>query len=253
MSDLITPTKKALVAQVEISAGITIEGLLLPDSSFGISVTQANELLSFAGSPNHAPKAVKRMLGKDFQPSLVYSELNSNKVYFLTLPQFEELLKALVKKGNPKALGLVLDLMGQSLFQNFCDAFEIRHEKEERKQWMKNRVAGKVDRRTLTDAIQDYLFNNKVSNQHTRLTYIRATDTIYVRAFGKTSQQLKKELKVDNAREGLDSKQLRTVSRLEDYAARVIDVKGMNPVQAVNEAADFFLGPLDYNLQDLTN
>jgi hypothetical protein len=59
-----TKTVKAKVTPVPFGV-ITVDGLMLPDGSFGISVSQAAELLHFA-TPNNATKAVKALLGKGF-------------------------------------------------------------------------------------------------------------------------------------------------------------------------------------------
>ena len=64
---------KAIVAQIEY-AGLSFEGLLLPDDSYAISVTQANKILQFSAHPNHASRSVKRILGDEFQPTRMASE-----------------------------------------------------------------------------------------------------------------------------------------------------------------------------------
>jgi hypothetical protein len=75
-----TSTKKATVSQVQFGS-ITVEGLQLPDGTFAIAVTQANQLLEFAAHPNNIVRSVKRILGEDFQPiQSTLSELNPNKV-----------------------------------------------------------------------------------------------------------------------------------------------------------------------------
>ena len=153
-------TKKAIVTSVQIGH-IEIEGLMLPDGSYRIAIPQLVKL-SLVPS-NRSLTQLKRLTGFDFQShQKIYSELNSNKVNSISLEDLEALIVSLAKRGNQSAINLTIDLIGLSLQQLFSDAFGVKFEKEERQAWLKARQEGKATRRTLTDAIHDYL-DKKVS------------------------------------------------------------------------------------------
>jgi len=93
-------TSNAVVAPVKIGL-IEIQGLMLPDGSFAISVPQVASLFSIA--QKNSSRDFKALLGGDFQFLKVQSESNSKPVNILTLPEFERLLKVLAMNGNEHA------------------------------------------------------------------------------------------------------------------------------------------------------
>jgi len=131
-------TVKALVSKVQFGT-VEVEGLLLPDGSFGVAVTEANNLLTFSAHQNHASRQVKALLGEGFQPTKVASELNPNAVVVLTLAEFELLVRKLDRAGNKKAQELVDACVGLSFVQRFSDAFGVKFEKAERDLWLEAR------------------------------------------------------------------------------------------------------------------
>lgn len=135
--------KKALVASVDFG-DTKIEGLQMPDGTYGVTARQANDILQFSTHPTHISRTVKRSLGKDYRLTRLSTELTNNPQLVLTLEQFEMLVKVLAKKGNQDAIQFALDTMGVSLRQRFADAFGEKFEKEEREKWIKQRSSHKV-------------------------------------------------------------------------------------------------------------
>jgi len=93
-------TSRAEKAQVKIGH-IEIEGLMLPDGSFSIGFPQIASLLSIP--PQHAARDFKALLGIEKPVPKVQTELHSNPVHILTIPEFEQLLKVLAVNGNEQA------------------------------------------------------------------------------------------------------------------------------------------------------
>jgi hypothetical protein len=135
---------KAVVATVKFGSR-EVEGLMLPDGSFGIAAVQANELLEFSAHHNYVSRSLKTLLGKDFPPITIATELNSNKAVVLTLVQLETLIRKLDRAGNKKAQELSDDLIGLGLTQLFSDAFGIKYETEERSNYFKYREVHRLD------------------------------------------------------------------------------------------------------------
>jgi hypothetical protein len=93
-------TEKARIAKVKFAADLEIECLMLPDGSFGIAATQVTETLGLQPANGHSSRDIKALLGKEFQPAKVATELNPNKSVVLTLEQFALVCVKLTAKGN---------------------------------------------------------------------------------------------------------------------------------------------------------
>ncbi|MDJ0534769.1 MAG: hypothetical protein QNJ70_20190 [Xenococcaceae cyanobacterium MO_207.B15] len=69
--------QKAVVATVRY-AGFEFPGLSYKRGIYGITASQAWEMLKFSEHPNYASRTLKRLLGKDFKTIRLASELNRN-------------------------------------------------------------------------------------------------------------------------------------------------------------------------------
>ncbi len=146
---------------------LSIEGLLLPESTkerpvFGVAVPQIAS--SFGITINHASRDFKRMMGDDFRPSKIATELGNQKINVILLSDFEKLTALLAFSGNNKAKEFVLSLFGLSLHQLFCDAFSLKFEREDRQIWLIERQDGKKARREYTDMIKNLIDSGQEIN-----------------------------------------------------------------------------------------
>jgi hypothetical protein len=218
---------------------LTIKGLMFEDGSFGVSLLQVNELISFSTSNNAAntlSRDLKRLLGKNFSPSKIKTDTSRQLINALTLPEFEKMLVVLDREHQNKKVQQFRDaLVGLSLTQVFSDAFNIKFEKEERQAYLQARPEGKVTRRTMTDAIKAWCDRNdrpdKVSGY---CTY--CSDTLNVHLFGKKSAVLKTERLVPSKgllRDYMTSDELRAVERIEDRVILLFDAMNIKPTDAI--------------------
>jgi hypothetical protein len=129
---------KAVVTKVNLITK-EIEGLMLADGSFAISLQQLRELAFPSTSTSNAKKHIQAICGKQFQLIRQKTELSNNPQWVITLEQLSYVLLKLVAKGHKEALILADELQQLSLHQLFCDAFNIKFEKEEREEWIKYR------------------------------------------------------------------------------------------------------------------
>ena len=234
--------QKAIVATIYIG-NKEVEVLQLPDGSFAIAIAQIWRLFEFSVQPTDASRTIKRLLGKGFQYSRVYSELNPKKVNTVDLKTFELIIALLDRKGNKKAQDFRDDLVGLSLYQLSCDAFNIKFEKEERQNWLKSRQQGKLTRRTLTDAIQDYINANadQLSDKYERFVYNNCSNAVNKIVFGRNAKKLRESWKCTELRDAMTFEELSHIDSVERLAVRLIDELGYEPLSAVNEAGNRLL------------
>jgi hypothetical protein len=225
--------QKAVVAQVCIGQ-IEIEGLMLPDGSYGVAVPQIAQLLQF--DSNQASRQFKSLLGKDFQFDKTKSELHPKAVNYVKLKQFTKIIHKMAVNGNKQAQDFAEIMFEFSLQQLFSDAFGVKFEQEDRQNWLKARQEGKVTRRELTDAIKDYLDNHEVSDNYRKFVYNNITDLINLAIFGRRACKLRQDWECGNPREKMTDKEIFLVKEVENLIMRLIDNRGFEPMDATREA-----------------
>ena len=95
---------KAVVSEVDLGFA-QIQGLMLPDGSFAVSVPQVAELLSF---PNkNASRDIKALLGDDFKFVKIPTPLNSKAVNTISVDEAKRVIYALAAKGNESACSIL--------------------------------------------------------------------------------------------------------------------------------------------------
>jgi len=141
---------KAIVSQIDLGFA-KFEGLMLPDGSYAIGVSQIAKLLKIYN--NQTSRNFKALLGMEDPFIKAYSELSPKPVNILTIPEFEQLLMALAVKGNKQAQS-ILGLPQKS---------KISSRRPERKVQLKLQalLGGKVEVRTLAGNI-DLLTSDQI-------------------------------------------------------------------------------------------
>ena len=231
--------KKAVVTTVKVGR-IEFEGLMLPNGSYAIAISQLDALGLIR--QNKASKVLKALLGNSFQLDKTISELNPRAVNIISLSDFKKLL---IKLENKPAQDLRDELIGLSFKQVLSEAFRQKFEKDENQQWLKERQDGKDVRRTFTDSIKDYIENNpQLSNNDKTWIYSNASDTLNKLMFGRTAKQLCQfyQCKKGQLRDQFERKDIIGIRRLEEYAMNLVDRQNFHPVQAVKEAFSFWDG-----------
>jgi len=131
--------EKARITNVAIG-NLLVEGVMLPDGSFGMAVPQIAQLFPyFQDDQNQAFKKLKRLMGKGFKTTKSKTEFNKNSTNVISLPEFERVVLELALKEDKIAIEFARMLVGLSLEQLWSDAFGIKFEKEERQKWLKFR------------------------------------------------------------------------------------------------------------------
>ena len=205
---------------------------MMPDGTFAIAIPQAADL--FRASRNTASRDFKRLMGEDFKTSSIKTEFNRNATLAISLSDFEHLLIKLDRSGNAYAQEFRDSLASMALHQLFCDAFNIKFEKLDRQNWLKERQDGKFYRRSLTDATKLLI------DQGETLNYGYITLETYG-ACGLLPQYrgYKKAHKDNGFRNTLDDTELRKVSKFEELTADFVMVDRLPINQAMAQASRY--------------
>ena len=135
-----------------------IEGLMLPDGSYAIAVSQIATHFSF--SPSNATKTVKALLGKGCELFRVSSEIANRPVNTVTLDQFKRVVLGLSKQGHPTAQAFVEALVVEGIERRFDTAAGVKVEESERNRRLYERMISRKDFRPLTDQLKAHGFTS---------------------------------------------------------------------------------------------
>jgi hypothetical protein len=147
--------EKAVVAQIDF--GYTkIEGLMLPDGSYRMGVSQITNLMPNSVRPNQASRDLKPLLGESFQFDKIKSELNNKPVNTITIEQFVQLLKVLaLQKTSQEAITLLVILAEESIERRFNHAFGVKCTEEDYNKLLTIRWKRLLARRDYTDVLME--------------------------------------------------------------------------------------------------
>jgi hypothetical protein len=145
------------------------------------------------------------------------------------------------KQNNILAGAIVTALIATTLDIIIDDRFGRIYEQGAAEAKTNARLAGKITRRTLTDAIKEYLETNEVSENYRKFVYSNCSDKINRSLFGKTASKLCAERSCDRdeLRSTHSAASLVLIDRIEGHAVRLID-RGLEPQIAVTDAIAFY-------------
>lgn len=149
----------AEIAQVNLGETISTKGLMDGDGNYYVGIPQLSDINLVP--PGRSLKQLKSLLGNSFPSHQIVklkTPLNSKPINAVPLEIFERLIVEMSFNGNEAAQSLVRVLVGQSLYQLFCDAFKVKHDAEDRQRWLTSRFNTKHDFRPLTDQLQKHGF-----------------------------------------------------------------------------------------------
>ena len=144
------------------------------------------------------------------------------------------------KKGNKIADQIIQAALIESIERRADAAFGVQRSEEERNQRFKARVDGIATRRTLTDAIKDFISGHpELSDNAVKFMYSNVTDGIYRSLFGRSCKRLTGDLKAeqDKLRDSLTVMELNNLNAFESMVMRLVD-RGSEPLEAVKVAED---------------
>lgn len=239
--------QKAVVANVSY-AGFKFLGLKLPNGEYAIAVPQIVDIYSqdnegFRPSKNTASRDFKRLMGKQFRPSRIATELDNARINVVSLEVFGLINIQVLIKGNKVAQAIAEASVTTTLEQAYDIAFDDKQALEEYQAKHQARVQGKLTRRTLTNAIKDYINGNneELSDNYKKFVYNNCTDATNRIVFGRSAKKLKEDWEANEVRSAMTTEELMIVDSIERLAVTLIDDYGFEPLSAIKEAGNRLL------------
>jgi hypothetical protein len=212
---------KAQVTAVQIG-NLEIEGYLLDDGSFGVSLSDFGRLIGVEPKQVRSrilnSKLAQSLTSKGFQGSRKCSvpKAKGSSVQVIPIDWVVPLLQVAARMGIGSAWDILDALAGLSLQQLFCDAFCIKFEQSDRQEWLKQRLVVKRSfKNSLTDALQRY-------------GYIEPWQ------YGKFVHAMQEALGIkDGSRDELSVEELVLLESAQRYIGMAVDEFNLNPYDAL--------------------
>lgn len=145
-------TAKAVIATVDFGFA-QIDGLMLPDGSYAISIPQLADV--FGTSRNTFSRDLKRLLGDAFRPSKIATEMGNQAINVVTVEQAAEIVYHLARGGDKVADAFMRAILQEGLARRFDKAFGKRVSDEEYNALVALRMKRLLARRIWTDTLRD--------------------------------------------------------------------------------------------------
>lgn len=162
-----------------------------------VSSGRLAEIGLISSLPQNVSKSLKAIAGKElelFRLTRVGQE--GGNVTAISTSDFTTLLGLIAQRGNELAINLLVVLAQEAIDRRIDHALGIVLEEEIREEWSASRLSGKFVRRSLTDAIQDWLIRHEhdpKGNYAKFQVYAKVSDLLNLAIFGKTAKVLKEE------------------------------------------------------------
>lgn len=143
---------KAARAAVQIGS-FTVEGFMLPDGSYKMSLTQAAEIVGLGvqnASDFLRSKALKSLLGEGYTPQIFEIESEDqnrgqSRIRALPLEIVRKYWLWQAYRGNKQSLALVDALLAETLERRFDQAFGVIRSEEERNERLSERMVEQLE------------------------------------------------------------------------------------------------------------
>lgn len=247
MTDSSTKTTKAVRATIYLGT-IPLEVFQLPDGKYWLSQTGVAEAVGNDRrgvsdfSKGKSPEAIpyKNFKCRKLAVEGLKTKINGVPIEIASAYWLKEALS-----GNLLAIRLLGACAAEAIERRADTAFDVQRTEAERQERMDARIKGKLTRRTLTDAIADYLtLNPDLSENKVKFIYSNVSDAVNLKVLGRKASKLRTDLGVPEEgllRDFYNSRELLYVQEVEDIAVRLIDLDAMDPLLAVKEAASRLL------------
>jgi hypothetical protein len=234
-------TIKAVRATITLG-DIKLDVFQLPDGEYRVSLTQTTEALGFdkrKGSSFLALEVVQSLATYGLQGSIFLAEDTNQKIKALTLDAFKAIVMYYALKGNLLAQSILGACLVEAVERRADAAHGVVRDEEERNDRMTARIKGKVARRTLTDVVKNYIESHDVSDNYKKFIFSNCSDHLNKIILGAKAKQAKEFYQVPESsllRNHIPVAALRELELTEEMAARLIEERDMEPLEAVKQA-----------------
>lgn len=235
--------QKAVRATFSITKDITLEGFQKPCGGYALGANSMRESLNILLTNKTGKKYAQPILDK--HPGKVTTaklEGNNASLRLIDLEVAMEIILAYAQLGNSKCQALVFACFTETIERRLDAAFGFKRTEEEYNQKLTERINGKVDRLTFTDAIALWLIDprNDPSENTKRFIYSNCSDCLNLIVLGYKSRKAKEILGVAEdslLRDALPVQCLREIAAVERLACILVMEDNMHPLEAVKQAS----------------
>lgn len=243
-------TVKAVRATIYLG-DIPLEVFQLPSGEYrlsqtGVAVAIGNEETSFRNFL--VGKSSEALPYKGFRSAKLKVDGNNVKINAIPVELAVVFWGKETIEGNVLAARLLVACGIEAIERRADTAFNVQRTEEERQAAFSARVKGKIIRRSLTDAIADYMANHpELSPNTVKFMYSNVSDAVNLIVFGRKACKLRADLQVPLEgllRDFYTSREQQYVQEVEDLAMRIIDQDDIAPLLAVKESGRRLLIPV---------
>jgi hypothetical protein len=229
---------------------IELDVFQLPDGEYRYSQTQA--FISIADEEYDTKQASKRYIEICTSKKAQHLSVPTLQTYEKTKIEGENQIVKLISQadvmsfwamaaflGHTKALGLLMACGIEALERRADALFQVVRDEQERNDRMAARQKGKVARRTLTDAVKHYIESHEVSDNYVRWIFNHCSDHLNKVILGTKSKHAKEFYQISDKaplRNHIPVAALRELDLTEEMAARLIEERDVEPLDAVKQA-----------------
>jgi glycosyltransferase involved in cell wall biosynthesis len=239
-------TTKATRAKIKLG-DIDLDVFQLPDGSYGYTyewlgslIDRDKSILSDKKSPFYLYSLNKSLSKEALTNQRVSVEgISKAKLNYLTEPQLMVVLGSLAHMVPEKVVPLLVACGIEALERRADAAFGVIRDEEERNELMAARVKGKVARRSLTDVIKAYIESHEVSDNYKKFIFSNCSDHLNKIILGAKAKQARDFYQIPESsllRNHVPVAALRELELTEEMAARLIEERDMEPLEAVKQA-----------------
>jgi len=265
MVDYTFNSMKGLLMSIERvkSKNITIGGIPLPvymdsDGEYRWSMRQASKTVGFnegwlSDTLRTEGNALKRLKGYGFKGKII--EFQGQGFIEGNLISTEDFMAMIVYAAvigmRKQAIALLAAALYETLERRADHAFGIVRDEDEYIQKFEYRHASILLNKDLRSAIGEWIEKNQASLQEytrqysikggQRGIYASALGKIYQLIFGRNKKEINELLDVkyyETPKNNVEVTQLQRIAQIEDLASKYIRRKDMNPIEAINSAAE---------------
>jgi hypothetical protein len=239
-------TTEAVRATITIG-DMDLDVFQLPDGSYGYTyewlgalIGRDKSILSDKKSPFYLYTLNKSLSKEALTNQRVFVEgISKAKLNYLTADQLMVVLGSLAYMVPEKVVPLLTACGIEALERRADAAFGVVRDEKERNDRMAARFKGKVARRALTDVIKDYMDSHELSDNYKRWIFTLCSDHLNKIILGAKAKQAREFYQIPESsllRNHIPVAALRELELTEEMAARLIEERDMEPLEAVKQA-----------------
>ena len=241
-------TLKYLRALIKLG-NLDLEVFQAQDGSYRLSQTQVLQAISISKNwitrlQSSTPNILEQLRGNGFrgysEEISIFCEAKARRAKTLSVDDSVLIWGYFASQGNQEAVALIVACAIEAIERRADAVFGVQRDEDARNARLEARRKGIATRREVTDSVQDYLERSGSSEIAAKWAYSNVTNAMYRAVFDMTATELEVFLGCarNQSRNFLEMKSLRAIEFAENLICRLIDDRGMEPMEAVSQAVE---------------